>query len=242
MRIPLVALVATAGLLLVACGGDSTEAEAPDGTRWVGSGRVVVAVPDWWTTGETRCLLPVEDTVYWDSGAVADCADVPARSEVREASTLAVLDAEHGYAEHLLTQMDPAGAVDGREVVELDGCDAWIPDVCRHVFAVPSEHVVLAVTIADEADGDYQEIRDSLRILPDGRTTVPLDIHGTTPTWGAEPAYVDHLTRALEDAGLQVEVATIPAEDLTPGSLLEVEPALGSVVDEGATVTVTVAG
>ena len=25
-----------------------------DGTRWVGLGRVVVAVPEWWTTGETQ--------------------------------------------------------------------------------------------------------------------------------------------------------------------------------------------
>ena len=44
----------------------------PDGTRWVGLDRVVVAVPDWWTTGETQCLAPVETTVYFDSAAQAD--------------------------------------------------------------------------------------------------------------------------------------------------------------------------
>lgn len=250
MRIPLVALVALVGLLLVACGNDSPDAEEPEGTRWVGSGRVVVAVPDWWSTGETQCLQPVEDTVYWDSGAVADCADAPGRSEVREASTLAVLDPDGGYAEQLLTQMEPAGEVDGVEVLELAGCDDWLPGVCRHVVAVPSEHVVLAVTIADEDDGDYDEIRDSLRILPDGQTTVPLDVGMETPTWGAEPRVAAELARRLEAAGLEVETTVLDPSaddvgdiaDLPEGSLLDVEPALGSVVDEGATVTITVMG
>jgi hypothetical protein len=56
-----------AALLLASVSGcsDDRAPDAPEGTRWVGSGRVVVAVPDWWSTGETRCLLPVEDTVYW---------------------------------------------------------------------------------------------------------------------------------------------------------------------------------
>ncbi|MDF1604825.1 hypothetical protein [Nocardioides sp. YIM 152315] len=238
------------GLVLTGCGqGDGPASDAPEGTRWVGSGRVVVAVPDWWTTGETQCLEPVEDTVYFDSGALTDCADEPAPSEVRAASTLAVLESGHGYGEHLLTRMEPAGEVDGREVLELDGCDGWFPGVCRRVLAVPSEGVVLAITVADAADGDYDEIRDSLRVLPEGQTTVPLDVDGWTPTWGAEPRAAHALVRTLERAGLRVEVVEVEpsARDdagsgttLPSGSLLDVEPALGSVIDEGGTVTVSV--
>jgi hypothetical protein len=33
-----------------------------DGMRWVGMGRVVVAVPDTWGTGEVRCGQPLGDT------------------------------------------------------------------------------------------------------------------------------------------------------------------------------------
>ncbi len=59
------------------------------------------------------------------------------------------------------------------------------------------------------------------------------------------------LVDSLEDAGLNVEVDTAePPErsdtglypDLPKGSLLGVSPQLGSVIDVGGTVTVTVAG
>jgi hypothetical protein len=245
----LLGAAALPGLVLTGC--EDSDAPGPDETRWVGSGRVVVAVPDWWTTGETQCLKPVEDTVYFDSGAITDCADEPAPSEVREASTLAVLESRSGRGAWLLDQMRPAGEVDGHEVLELEGCDDWLPGACRHVFAVPSEGVVLAVTIADDADGDYDEIRDSLRILPAGQTTVPLAVRGGwTPAWGAEPRVVGALRRALERGGLTVETKVVePATgaagdvaDLPRGSLLDVEPALGSVIDEGGTVTITVMG
>ena len=253
MRTTLLALAALAlAAALSGCGDDPAATAGPEDDRWVGSERVVVAVPQWWSTGETRCLKPVEDTVYFDSGAITDCADEPSRSEVREASTLAVLDLGMGYAEQLLTRMEPAGEVDGREVVELEGCDDWIPGVCRRVFAVPSEGAMFAVTIADAADGDYDRIRDSLRLLPEGRTTVPLaTTGGWTPTWGATPPAVDDLVRALERAGLAVQVEEVGpgtgdgagvVADLRPGSLLDVEPALGSPVAEGGTVTITVAG
>jgi len=148
--------------------------------------------------------------------------------------------------------MERGGEVDSRGMVELESCYYWIPGVCRRIFAVPSEGAMFAVTIADVADDDYDRIRDSLRLLPAGRTTVPLaTTGGWTPTWGAAPPAVDDLVRALERAGLAVQVeeagpgtgdgAGVVA-DLRPGSLLGVEPALGSPIAEGGTVTITVAG
>jgi len=119
--------------------------------RWVGSGQVVVAVPDWWTTGETRCLAPVEDTVYFDMAATADCDDAPAPAAVREVSALAVLDADSGYGEMVVREMAPIGEVNGREVVERENCEEWFDGVCRRLFAVPSEGVAFAVTIAKRA-------------------------------------------------------------------------------------------
>jgi hypothetical protein len=242
-------------LALTGCGqatGESADSfpAPPDGMRWVGYGRVVVAVPDWWTTGETTCDTPVEDTVYFDHSAVADCADTRATRAVREVSALALLDATGGYGEKEARSMRPLREVDGRKVVEREGCEGWFEGVCRRMFAVPSAGVVFAVTIAEPGDGNYEDIRDSLRVLPEGLTTIPLAIEpGWTPTWGAEPQAVKSLIEVLQKTGLRVDVKTVERSDpdadyadLPVGSLLEVSPQLGSVIEDGGTVTVTLAG
>lgn len=236
-------------------GGVDTTADPlpapPAGMRWVGMNDVVVAVPEWWTTGETQCLAPVEDTVYFDQAAQADCADPADPATVREVSALAILDGTCCYGEFQIRSMDPVGEVDGREVVELAGCEEWFKGVCRRLFAVPDESVVFAVTIADEGDGDYEAIRDSVQILPEGLTTVPLKVdYGFTPGWGTEPSLVDEVVREMERAGLQVDVATVTPDpsrtgliaDLPPGSLLEIRPSPGSVIEDGGTVKITVLG
>ena len=110
----------------------------PDGTRWVGMDDVVVAVPDWWTTGETRCNAPVEDTVYFDDAATIDCTDQASTQAVREVSALAILDGSKGYGELVSRDMQPVGEVDGHEVVEAQACEEWFrggvpPDVRRPV-------------------------------------------------------------------------------------------------------------
>ena len=259
---PAAAAVLVLAVVLGACGGSSGGStgegassfpEAPDGMRWVGSGRVVVAVPDWWTTGETTCSTPVEDTVYFDPSVVADCVDTSATAAVREVSALAVLDGTGGYGEKELRTMRAVSEVSGHEVLERDGCEGWFEGVCRRLFAVPDEGVVFAVTIAEEGDGSYEDIRDSVRILPDGLTTVPLAIHhDRTPSWGAGPRATEALVAELEEAGLRVDVETVAPPDgdsdggdyvsLPAGSLLEVSPSLGSVIEEGGTLTVSVAG
>lgn len=222
---------------------------APEGMRWVGMDDVVVAVPDWWTTGETKCLTPVEDTVYFDSTAMTDCSNEPSSNTVASVSALAVLEGTCCYGEWKRRDMEP---VDGSPAVELAGCDEWFEGVCRRLFALPGTEVVFAVTIAEEGDGDYEAIRDSIRVLPEGLTTVPLRVgSGFTPGWGTEPSLVDDTVRATERAGLQVKVEEVRpgrgrdvglGSDLPRGSLLSVEPAPGSVVADGARVTVTVVG
>jgi hypothetical protein len=254
-----VVVVVAAGAAVQQLGGgqgsEHTETSAipppPDGMRWVGLGRVVVAVPDWWTTGDTQCLSPIEDTVYFETGAITRCGEAPSTSP-REVSALAVIDATTGYGEQQVRAMRPVGTVSGREVLERDGCEERFEGVCRRVFAVPSEGVVFAVSISDPGDADYDAIRDSLRILPESMTVVPLaDNAGTTPTFGAEPAATRRLQAAIEAAGLQVELVEPPepeegvldeSVDFSAGTFLDVSPALGSPIDVGGTVTVTVAG
>ncbi len=223
----------------------------PDGTRYVGAGSAVVAVPEWWTTGETQCLTPVETTVAWFSGAVADCPDPVPDDVVREVSFLEVMDATSGYGEYMLRSMEPIEPVDGVEVFEATGCDDWYVGTCRRLFAVPSEGVMFGVTLADAEDGDYETIRDSLRILPDDLTTVPLDagFGGYTPAWGDDREVVPSLVRKIEKAGLRAEIVQAPppgpgadlVADLVPGSYLGAEPELGSPIEAGGLVTITVA-
>jgi hypothetical protein len=247
-------------LLLTGCGEetDSTaEASsslpaAPQGMRWVGMNDVVVAVPDWWTTGETRCGAPLEDTVYFDNTAVYDCADPVSNQEVAEVSSLAVIDASRGTGEYLTREMQVVDDVSGHDVMELEDCNEWFEGVCRRLFAVPDEGVLFAVSIADPEDADYEAIRDSLRILPPGQTTVPLATapDGWTPARGAEPVFVDQIVAKIERAGLHVErQSALPRDDdaglsadFPEGTLLDISPPLGSVVEDGATVTVTVLG
>jgi len=220
----------------------------PDGTRWVGAGRAVVAVPEFWTTGETQCLTPVANTVFVFTGADVDCLDPPVASIVREVSSLAVLDVTSGYGENLLRSLEPSEPVNGADVLESSKCDEWYPGACRRWFAVPSEGVAFGVTLADDVHGDYATIRKSLRVLPAEITTVPLDNgFGYTPHWSDEPGVVDALVDRLERAGLQadVEQAPLPAHDayvvdLPPGRYLDSEPELGSPIERGGTVTLTV--
>ncbi len=223
--------------------------DAPSGTRWVGMDGVVVAVPDWWTTGETQCGAPVEDTVYFDPAAVHDCADPADPATVREVSALGVLDGTCCQGELEIRSMVE---VDGSRAIERPGCEEWFRGVCRRLLTLPGTGVVFAVTIAEEGDGSYEAIRDSARLLPDGLTTVPLRVgDGFTPGRGTEPSLVDDTLRAIGKAGLQVEVEeSRPGvgreagmqSNLPHGSLLGIEPSPGSVVEDGARVTVTVMG
>ncbi|WP_459973658.1 hypothetical protein [Nocardioides pyridinolyticus] len=231
MRLWLVALL----LPLTACTRDDGPwwQEPPEGTRWVGYDGVVVAVPDWWTTGETQCGAPVEDTVYFDSGAIYDCAVRADPATVREVSSLAVLDNDN----------------DAYDDSDLDGgCEEWFPGVCRRLFGPAGSDTVFAVTIDEAGDGDVAEIRDSLRALPDGVTTVPLEVAGSTPSWGAEPRTARALVEGMEAAGLEVDVEEVAPDpsgdvaDLPAGSLLDVEPAPGTPIADGGTVVVTVMG
>jgi serine/threonine-protein kinase len=51
----------------------------------------------------------------------------------------------------------------------------------------------------------------------------------------------DAARRTLEDAGLKVDVTEQETEDREAGTVLEQDPAAGTEVDEGSTVTLTVA-
>ena len=258
-RLARLAVGLAACLLVVACSGEGASAPAPPGAgapaperhRWVGAGGVVVAVPDWWTTGDTECLLPVEDTVYVETGAMTDCAFTVPPTTPTEVSSLAVVDTGSAHGSRLLEDLSVDGEVGGEPVLSGRECGWLAPRVCRTVLAVPSRGVAFVVHVSDPGDVDLAVLRGSLRLQPDARTTVPLALgSGRTPVWGDRPATTRSYAALLRREGFQVRVVPAPPADagdttsrvvLPRGALLGIEPGPGSPVEEGGTVVLTVA-
>lgn len=216
--------------------------DVPAGMRLVGMGQVVVAVPADWSTGETQCLKPVADTVYFESGAITRCADEPSTEELRAASSLAVSDYERGLG----GPMSPSDPMGGWDVLEGPvTCEQASTGTqqCQQAFAVPDENVAFRVTASGEVAQDVIEsIRGSLQILPSSYTAVPLSIGqlGFTPQSDDPRGVVKEVTSAIERDGLQVKLVEEYRTDLDSGSYLRTDPALGSPIPVGGTVTLIV--
>jgi hypothetical protein len=220
--------------------------DAPDGTRLAGMGRAVVAVPSSWSTGETRCLKPVGDTVYVETGAMTDCSDEPSARELRRASSLAVTGNDFNYGFVGMAGMARAEGVDGVDVRESDvACTTdGLPPACSQEFVVPSEQVAFRVTVSGaDAEAGVAAIRESLQILPEGYTAVPMSYGGQLAgeAWEGMPLeYVEELAVAIEEAGLRVGVAEEYRAGMLAGTYLGSDPPLGTPLELGATVTLSV--
>lgn len=216
-------------------GGASTASgapvlEAPDGMRLVGLRRVVVAVPENWGTDETRCLKPIADTVYEDTGGVTRCVyPEPTADELAGVSSLAVVRLETGHGQRLLEQMHPGEPVNGVEVLESDrDCLDKLPAICSQTFAVPTEGAAFVVQVQrDDSAETVRAIRRSLQVLPANYTTVPFISYGTS---------MQVAERRLADAGL---VGTAPDVDF-PHYFTGTVPVAGSVVPVGGDVEMTI--
>lgn len=224
--------------------------DVPAGMRLVGMGQVVVAVPAAWSTGETQCLKPVADTVYFESGAITRCTVEPSTEELRAASSLGISDYERGLGGPL-NPSDPIGgwdvlegAVTCEQAAVGNGADATSgTEQCQQAFAVPDENVAFRVKASGEGAQDViDSIRGSLQILPSSYMAVPLSIGqlGFTPQPGEPGRVVREVTSAIERAGLQVKLVEEYRTDLDPGSYLGTNPALGSPIQVGGTVTLIV--
>ena len=198
--------------------------------RLVGLRQVVVAVPDSWGTDETRCLKPIADTVFEDTGGVTRCVyPEPTADELSGVSSLAVVRLETGYGKHLLEQMHAADPVAGPEVLESDlGCLDKLPPACSQAFAVPSEGVAFVVQVEKGSSAKtVRTIRSSLQVLPANYTTVPFIAYGTSMKFAE---------RRLADAGLVGTARDVEFPHYFTGTV----PVAGSVVPAGGAVEMTI--
>ena len=215
---------------------------APSGTHYVGLGRVVVAVPDSWkTTAPQYCRVTRDAAVMFDSGVVVNC---PNQASVAPASSVLVIDTTRAYGRHVVDQMQPAGAVDGRPKFEGSvGCGGKIRE-CSGAVAVPALGTAFAInTVGAGAEGEMSGILKSLRVLPNGLTTVPLSTgrFPYTPTLGSSAREVDLLIAAMRSAGLKPVTKTVASDGVESGAFVASVPALGTPVRNGQRITVEVA-
>jgi len=207
-------------------------AAPPDGMRFVGVGRSVIAVPSGWATDATRCGQPVRDTVVLAPGPEDPCrAERPAgvRSVVvREGE----VEGFHAVATY---------RVGGRPVER--SALRCAEGTCSTMVRLPSENVTFTVASSAGTEAlaraEVVAIAFTARVL-DGHTAVPAT-RMLAAEYGrsAEAKYVAEL-RTLGLDPVVVPAATTTGAD--PGTVIGVSPEPGTPLEAGSEVRVRVAG
>lgn len=203
-----------------------------EGMRLLGINGVAVEVPESWPVIDYVCGGPDEDYVYYSSDlrATARC---PVLSR-RDVSSVGIGAIDSIVGRWATRGMEPAGLVSGLTVMEKgEVCRSSLPGQCTLRFAVPEAGVFFEVSVKGPGGEHLLEtIRSSLRVLPEGITTVPFDPNTTT----------EQRIEALRQAGFEVDVVEVYRPELDSGVFLSTEPGLGSAIPDGGRVTVLVSG
>lgn len=196
------------------------------GMRWVGLHDVVVAVPEGWATQMQPCAPAAGNTVHFlgASWHLLDCASDPTTG-VSSLTIAAISD----DVISLGPGVDRTVEVNGLRLLHSGmSCPKSAQGPCELTFAVHQADVAFHVRYrGDEPDRFLRRMRESVRRLPAGHTTVPF------VDYGSSIAHVDELIRT---AGLQVRFQ----DSEGPADVVSSEPAAGTVVKVGRVVTVLV--
>jgi len=202
----------------------------PDGMRFVGLGRAVIAVPSGWATDATRCGQPVRDTVLLGDAPADPCGAVrPA--DVR--SVAITYGAPDGFV--VATEYE----VGGRPVQRgSTGCAAG---TCSAAVHLPTENVTFTVASSNVrpelARAEVAALSIGLRVLEGWVAVPPTGMLATDYGRSAEAKYVSD----LRGFGLEPVVRIDPTTGGQPGTVTGVSPPPGTPLKPGQEVTVTVA-
>lgn len=201
----------------------------PPGTRLVGMGPVAVAVPDSWGTNNARCGTPLADTVVFETTGTRDCLVPPRDVSSVHFGRIGMWEPRR-WEQNATTTMDLGGVEITRSDIgpydEGPGEPAY--DFAVGVVTVPGHDVAMWVVSTDREL--IRRILDSIRDIPAGYVAVPV------------PSPPELTSSFEEDAGLDVRRVTVYRAGLAPGVLLSSDPAFGSIVPAGSSVTHTVSG
>ncbi|MFK4086743.1 PASTA domain-containing protein [Kribbella sp. NPDC020789] len=198
----------------------------PDGMRLVGLGHVAIAVPKEWGTNKTKCGTPMMDSVIVDPGAVPYC--LVKRPEGVDSVEIGPLPEKPAK---------PNAEIDGVPIAKQPvGCTLVgnAPNFCSASVQFPSLGFTVTAASYDKTMKP-ERFLESIRILPD-LTGVP-----GFRTLELETSQAKYLA-ALKDYGLVPAIVTTKASGVPKGSVTAVSPVPGTMVPNGSTVTVTVAG
>jgi hypothetical protein len=232
------ALVGAGALLFQPGGGDrstpvdgpTATVSVPPGTRLVGDGRIVVAVPESWTTDDTQCNVPRSNTVAFRDIAL-NCTGTPDPS----LSALFIEDFRSGMFVRDVAEAERVEEMDGVEVAffapeRLQG-PGEDTDPPSYVGSLVVEAEGVAMTVVSPDQQTIEEVLASVALLPDGQVTIPRQLDDSP----------EDVAAGIEQAGLEVDVVEVARPRGQPGYRVEARPAFGSVVPVGSTVTLLVA-
>lgn len=231
---PLRALPAVVALLLAGCAGATPvrgpgpgeqprALEPPSGQQLVALRGLALAVPDDWETEVfDGCGRTPDGAVVFrlpDQGP--GCGQPPDRGR-----SWVLLD-RVSHDDDLLLALGRGGRVGGETVLQ-SGLACRGPLGCDQTVAVPALGVLAQVHVhGAAAEREARAIRQSLRLVPDGWTSVPPIAFGTSD---------EGALALLDEAGLDGRIPEVDWPHYVTGS----SPPPGAVVERGSVVDLTI--
>jgi len=197
--------------------------QPPSGMRYVGINNVAVAVPQDWQLRVGGCYdMTRENAVVVAGQPWLSCATVESRPDV---SLLRIMPTDAGEAEGLLEEAQPTGEINGISVLRTP-TEPFV-DLFRSALIAPDAPAIFWLE-APRAEL-IEQVFNSLTLLPDDYVALP----STQAPWPC-------VRTLLETAGVTVEIRVEDVPGLPNGAIVRSRPALGTVVERGTTVTLTV--
>lgn len=215
--------------MITGCAGSEASdvgVDPPDGTRWVGTADVMVAVPEGWRLEADMCP-PSEGNVVWFRSARSESIDCSAGPTVGSSFLqVSSLDPHvRSRAAHLKRHrvIDGLGVRHNRIV-----CRVKAERLCSLTFSVPEAGAGFHAAYRGPRPRRFlTDLRGSLRAIPPGYTSVPLIDYGTS---------VEAAQERLGSVGLDGRSPEVNFPHYATGT----EPEAGTVVEIGSRVTVTI--
>jgi hypothetical protein len=210
---------------------------APTGTRFVGRGRIAVAVPEGWGTNDRRCGTPRVDSVVVDPGLTLNCW-VPWPVGVESV----YIHQSEGNARGGRIAFDVHGVRAERSATRcVDQGQGQRPiKVCSISVDFPEDEVSLEFTSATSR-AKVEEMLGWIHIVH-GLMPVPSDQEANNAGIQADATLspVDFYRKALATRGLQAKFVEVPGPKESEGDIAALTPDVGTMVPRGSTVKVAV--
>ena len=213
----------------------------PPNTRLVGVGHAAIAVPRSWSTNQTACGTPTENTVIINVTAVPLCGLFP--QPVVSSVEVSSRSQQPNYPDFTNAERVNIGGVEAfRSPLHCThatirptspGTQPKAAHFCTQATWMPEESALFIATTP--RPNATRALMETLHIDP-SRAAVPQSNLSGTPA-----KMVAEFTHNAEALGFHVITRTTPQPGFPSGSILGVSPATGTVLPTGTTLHLTLA-